>query len=84
MPIHSCFINQIQHLTHQTDPYRHKEHLSKKCLKSHNRYLIYSKKSVFKIVLVVVVVVLVVVVVQAYLKNRVRYGDETLHRYWNP
>ena len=30
---------------------------------------------------------LVVVVVQfrqAYLKNRVRYGYETLHRYWNP
>ena len=38
----SCFtfsLNQIQLLTHQTDPYFHKEHLSKKWLKSHNRYL---------------------------------------------
>ena len=39
----SCFtfsFNQIQLLTHQTDPYRNKEHVSKKWLKSHNRYLI--------------------------------------------
>ena len=53
MPIHlkfSCFtfsFNQIQLLTHQTDPYHHKEHVSKKWFKSNNRYLIYSKKSVF-------------------------------------
>ena len=46
MPIHlrfSCFtfsFNHIQLLTHQTDPYRHKELLSKKWLKSHNQYLI--------------------------------------------
>ena len=84
MPIQlkfSCFtfsFNQIQLLIHQTDPYRHKENVFKKWLKSHNRYLIYSKKSVFKIILVVAVVVQFQL---AYLKNWVRYGDETLHRY---
>ena len=64
-------------MTHQTDPYLHKEHVSRKWLKLHN---IYFKKSVFKILVVVVVVV--VQFRQAYPKNQVRYGDETLHRYW--
>ena len=41
--------------------------------------------SVFKILVVVVVVVVVVVQFrQAYLKNQIRYGDETLHKDWNP
>ena len=55
------FIFHFQLLTHQTDPYRHKEHVSKKWLKSHNRYIDTSfifKKSVFKVVVVVVVVLL--------------------------
>ena len=55
--------NQIQLLTHQTDPYRHKERESKKWLQLHNWYLIYSKKSVFNFLLLVVVAVVVVVVV---------------------
>ena len=79
MPIHlifSCFTFSFKLLTHQTDPYRHKPHVSKKRLKSRNRYLIYKKKSVINFLLVVVVVQFR----QVYLKNRLRYGDETLHK----
>ena len=46
----STFIFQIPLLTYQSDPYRQKEHDPKKSLKSHNRQLIYSRKSVFKLV----------------------------------
>ena len=47
-----------------------------------DRFLIYSKKSVFKVCLLVVVVV--VQFRQAYLKNQKRYRVETLHDDWNP
>jgi hypothetical protein len=39
----------------------------------------YSRKLVFKILVVVVVEFQ-----QAYIKNQVIYGDETLHKVWNP
>ena len=53
----SCFtfsFNQIQLLIHETDSYRHKEHPRNGII---GKYLIYSGKLVFKILVVVVVVV---------------------------
>ena len=71
---------QFQLLTHQIDPYCHSMYPRNGL----NR-IIGTKKSVFKFLLLVVVVVVVVVQFrQAYLKNHLRYGDETLHKYWNP
>ena len=43
-------------------------------------FMIYSRKSVFKILVVVVVVKFG----QAYLKNQTRYRGENLHDDWNP
>ena len=76
MPIHLRFVrftfsfNQIQRLTHQTDPYHHNEHVSGNGLSRIIGTSIYFKKAVFEIL-----------VVQAHKKKP---GDETLQKDWNP
>ena len=74
-------INQTRLLTHHTSWYGHIEQQYKQLSKLNFPLTSYSKKSLFKILLLVVVVV---PVQEQLLKNQKRYEVETLHHDRNP